>query len=348
MNFDLLKRICEVPGVAGREHMVRDLLVEEMRPHVDSISIDVMGNLIGVKKGGGSKKVMIAAHMDEIGFMVKFIDAKGYLRLQTLGGFDPRVLYAQRVLVHSHTGDVLRGVLSPASKPIHLLTADEAGKPTKIEAFYVDVGLPASRVHELVQVGDMVTMDRTCERAGDTVISKSLDDRLNVFIMLEAVRRAKNPSVDIYAVATVQEEVGLRGAATAAYDIQPDIGIALDVTLAIEGPGSEESEAVTRMGAGTAIKIMDSSHISHPKLVEHFRAIAKRESIPYQMEILPRGGTDAGAIQRSRGGVASITLSTPTRYIHTVNEMAHSADIDATITLLARYLEEAHTGNYAW
>lgn len=348
IDFELLKRICETPGVPGREEQVRDLMMQEMRSLVDTMTVDTLGNVIGLKRGNGSRKVMIAAHMDEIGFMVKHIDPKGFIRLQPLGGFDPRVLFAQRVIVHGHSGEKLRGVLTTSAKPAHLLTQDEASKPPRIEQLFVDVGLPAERVNELVQIGDMVTMDRTCEPAGDTVISKSLDDRLNLFIMLEAIRNVGQHEVDIYAVATVQEEVGLRGAQTAAYDIQPDIGIALDVTLAVDYPGSEEAESVTRMGQGTAIKIMDSSHISNPKLVDAFRDIAKREGIPYQMEILPRGGTDAGAMQRTRGGVASITLSTPTRYIHTVNEMANVGDIEAGITLLTRFLEEAHKVDYKY
>ncbi len=162
--------------------------------------------------------------------------------------------------------------------------------------------------------------------------------------MIEALRAARNPVATIVAVATVQEEVGLRGAQTAAFGVQPDIGVALDVTLAVDIPGdTEEHEAVTRLGQGTAIKLMDGSSISDSRLVRQFRAIAQRESIPHQLEILPRGGTDAGAMQRSQAGVPAITLSIPTRYVHTVNETAHERDIQASVDLLARYLEEAHT-----
>jgi endoglucanase len=169
-----------------------------------------------------------------------------------------------------------------------------------------------------------------------------MDDRVGIFVMLEALRAIGEPHVDILAVASTQEEVGLRGAATAAYHLTPHIGIALDVTLALDLPGREPQEQIVQLGGGTAIKIMDSSVISHPKLVRHFREIARRHQIRHQLEILPRGGTDAGAIQRSRGGVPSMTLSVPTRYVHTVNELVHRQDLAASIGLLARYLDEAH------
>ena len=196
----------------------------------------------------------------------------------------------------------------------------------------------------------MVTMDRTTERVGDTVISKSLDDRLSVFVMIEALKRIQSAPLqaDILAVATTQEEVGLRGAVTAAYALQPDIGIAIDVTLANDFPGPADHEHITELGKGAALKIVDSSSLSHPKLVRHFRDLAEANKIPYQLELLPLGGTDAGGIQRSRGGVPSFTLSIPTRYVHTVNEMAHVADIEGAIALLAAYLQDAHTGKYGY
>lgn len=351
LNFDLLKRLCETPGVSGREEQMRKLVVSELRPLTDTIESDNMGNVIAVKDGSGEgPKVMIAAHIDEIGFLVKFIDDNGFLRLLPVGGWDPRAMMAQRVLVHGFAGKTLRGALMPGVKPTHLLTADEVGKPLKVENFFVDLGMPVDAVKEQVEVGDQVTMDRTAERVGNTIMSKTLDNRLSVFVMIEALRKLKETHVnaDIVAVATTQEEVGLRGATTAAYALQPDIGIALDVTLAVDIPGGVESERVTQLGKGAAIKIFDSSLLCHPKLVRHFRDVAEAKGIPYQLEILPRGGTDAGGIQRSRGGVPSFTLSVPTRYIHTVNEMAHLSDIQAAIDLLAAFLEEAHTRQYGY
>jgi len=348
-NFDLLKTLCETPGVPAREEQIRTVVAKELRPLVDELSSDTMGNVIGLKKGKpDGPRVMIAAHIDEIGFYVKHIDDKGFLRLLPVGGWDPRMMVAQRVKVTTRTGEWLRGTLMSSTKPTHLLTADEAGKGLKIEECFVDLGMPGDRVKELVELGDMVTMDRTSERVGDMVVSKTLDDRVCVFVMIEALRRLRNTAVDanIYAVATTQEEIGLRGATTAAYSLKPDIGIALDITLALDIPGMPEAEQVTRLGAGTAIKIHDSSLICHPKLVRHFRDVAEANGIKYQLEMLPRGGTDAGGIQRSRGGVPSFTLSIPTRYVHTVNEMAHVEDIQATIDLLVAYLEVAHERKY--
>jgi endoglucanase len=322
--------------------------MEELRPITNSVTVDTLGNVIGLKRGSGGPRVMIAAHMDEIGFLVKHIDDKGFIRLQPVGGWDPRSMVAQRVWVHGFAGRSLLGVLMPGTKPIHLQTPEDANKAPKIEEFFVDLSLPADEVKALVEVGDTVTMARTCELVGNNVVSKTLDNRVSVFVMIEAVRLVGEHVCDILAVATTQEEVGLRGATTAAHALEPDIGIAVDVTLANDFPGPADHERVTQLGAGPAIKIMDSSLLCHPRLVRHFRDIAQAHGIPYQLEILQRGGTDAGGIQRSRGGVPSFTLSIPTRYVHTVNETSAVADIEASISLLARFLEECHTRRYGY
>lgn len=350
MNFDLLKRLTETPGIPGYEDQVRDVVLADIGPLVDDVRVDALGNVIATKRGGGGPRVMLAGHMDEIGFIVRHIDDKGFLRLQPVGGFDPRVLVAQRVIVHSHTGERYRGVLQPATKPIHLLAGNpqEAQKVAQVDEFFVDLGLSAEAVKSAVELGDMVTLDRTCERVGETVVSKALDDRVSVFIMIEALRAVGETKAEIVAVATTQEEVGLRGATTAAYAVEPDIAVALDTTLALDVPGLAPENGVTTLGAGPAIKLLDSSHISNRKLVRHFRDIAERHGIPYQLEILPRGGTDAGAMQRTHAGVPAITLSTPSRYVHTVNEMVSVADVENAITLLARFLEDAGSRDYGF
>jgi len=339
INVDLLRRLCQTPGIASREGDVARIVVEELGPFVDEVRSDALGNVIAVKWGQGGPRVMLAAHMDEIGFLVRHIEDEGFLRLHPVGGFDGRALFAQRVHVHARAG-VLRGVIGAEAKPIHLL---EGEKPTVpgVGDYFVDLGLPAETVRDHVRVGDMVTMDRATEEIGDCVASKALDDRVGVFVMIEALRNLRAHTAEVIAVATVQEEVGLRGATTAGFGVEPDVAVAIDVTLAMDIPGTKERDAITRLGGGTAIKIMDGSLICDPRIVDAFRAIAEREGIAHQMEILPAGGTDAGGLQRLRAGVPSFTLSIPTRYIHTVDELVSANDIEASYTLLARFLEQA-------
>jgi putative aminopeptidase FrvX len=346
LNVELLRKLVEATGVSGREEALREIVRQEMKPHVDEIRTDALGNVVCVKRGAGNRKLMVAAHMDEIGFFVKFIDDKGFIRVQPVGGFDPRQLFAQRVKVTTR-GGTLPGVLTYGSKPVHMLTEEERKAPPKIDNFFIDLGMGKEQVQEKVQVGDMVTMDRGMTECGETFVCKAMDDRAGLYAMLEAVKAAGKHEADLYAVATVQEEVGVRGAQTSAYGIEPDACVALDTTLANDFPGPSEQDSVSKLGEGVAIKIMDSLSISHPKMVEHFRSLADANGIPYQMEILPRGGTDAGAMQRARAGAPSITLSIPTRYIHTVNEMVHKKDLQACVDLLAAYIREAHRGEYA-
>jgi endoglucanase len=340
MDFDLLRRLCKTPGIAGHEDRVLNLAATELRPLVDELHSDALGNVIGVKKGKGGPRVMVSAHADEIGFLVKYIDDKGFLRLQPVGGWDPRNMMSQRVDVQCRDGQSRVGALQIGAKPIHLLDPGEA-KPPKIEEFFVDLGLPAEQVKAHVEIGAMVTMDRAFVENDETVMSKAMDDRVSVFVLVEALRGLGETNAEVVAVVSTQEEVGLRGARTAAFDVEPDIAIGLDVTLAIDIPGSPPESAVTKLGEGTAIKIFDSSMVSHPKVVRRLRDLAEQHQIPHQLEILPRGGTDGGAMQLARGGAPAATISIPTRYIHTPNEMCAKSDIEATITLLARFIEDA-------
>jgi putative aminopeptidase FrvX len=237
--------------------------------------------------------------------------------------------------------------LQPATKPIHLQTPDDR-KELNVDDLFVDVGMEADDVRATIAIGDMVTLDRPFQTLGDTVVTKALDDRLGIYVMIEALRAAAPANAQIVAVASTQEEVGLRGATTAAYAIEPDVAIALDVTIAGDIPGMPPESSVSSLRSGAAIKVFDSSHLPNPLLIEHLCDIAERHDIPHQLEVLPRGGTDAGAMQRSRAGAAAGTISIPTRYIHSVNEMACQRDIDACVALLARFLEEAGTRSYAY
>jgi putative aminopeptidase FrvX len=346
LNEALLRRLIETPGVSGREEQQRRIAHDELGSLTDEVRTDSLGSVIGTKRGRDDVRVMVAAHTDEIGFLVKYIDDKGFLRLQTLGGHDPVNMVSQRVIVTTADGTALRGALQPARKPPHLSRGEEQ-KPPKADDFFVDLGMDADEAKEAVRVGDYVTMDRTLERVGDNYVGKAMDDRIGVFVMIEALRALKEHEATIFAVATSQEEVGLRGAEASGSALAPTVVVALDVTPAVDVPGGGDEKAVTELGKGVALKIMDSHSISHPKLVEHFRRVAEREGITHQMEILPSGGTDAGGVQRLHGGIPAITLSVPCRYVHTPNEMVSAADVQACITLLARYLEEAHTGDYS-
>ena len=345
-NEALLKRLTETPGVSGREENQREIAREELGALTDEVRTDALGSVIGTRRGRKDARVMIAAHTDEIGFLVKYIDENGFLRLQPVGGHDPANMVSQRVLVTTADGTTLRGALQPARKPPHLARGEEQ-KPPKLDEFFVDLNLGADEVKEAVRVGDYVTMDRTLERVGDGYFAKAMDDRIGVFVMIETLRATRGGEATVFAVATSQEEVGLRGAEASGSALEPTVVVAVDVTLTVDVPGGGGENAVTELGKGVALKIMDGYSISHPKLVEHFRSIAEREEIPYQMEILPAGGTDAGGVQRLHGGIPAITLSVPCRYTHSPNEMVKISDVEACITLLARYLEEAHTGDYS-
>ena len=347
VNEALFKRLTETPGVPGHEEQLRRIAREELGALTDEVWTDPLGNVIGLKRGRDDVRVMIAAHMDEIGFLVRHVDERGFLRLQPLGGGMMALnMNAQRVLVTTESGTALRGALQVGRRQGPPRPGETPSLPSP-EEFFVDLGMSAEAVKAAVRVGDYVTMDRTFERVGDCYLTKAIDDRAGMLVMFEALRALRGHEATIFAVATTQEEVGLRGAAAAGAALNPTIMIAVDDCPAWDFPGNEPERAITRLGDGVAIKIMDGSLICHPLLVRHMRAIAEREGISHQMEILPFGGTDAGAVQRLHGGVAAITLSIPCRYAHTVNEMASAADVEAAITLLARYLEEAHTGDYA-
>jgi endoglucanase len=336
---ELLRKLSEASGIPGREEEIRELIREALAEHVDEISVDRLGNLIARKKGPGPK-VAVAAHMDEIGFLVSHVDEKtGYLRIEPLGGFDPRTLIAKRVTVHTRAGPLV-GLIG--TKPIHILTEEEKKKKVEIKDLFVDLGLPGEKAKEAVRVGDPVTLRQSFSEVGELVSGKALDDRVGVYVGIEAMRRLSGQQADVYFVGTVQEEVGLRGARTSAFALAPDIAVALDVTLACDMPGVQEHQHITRLGEGVAIKLKDSASISHPGLVRFLIEIAEEEKIPYQLEILPRGGTDAGAMQLAREGAAVVTLSVPTRYVHSVVEAAHKKDIQAAIDLLVAFLARCH------
>jgi endoglucanase len=327
--------------VPGREEAFRQVVSEQLAPiSHEPLRTDSMGNLFAVRKSSSeqARSIMLAAHMDEIGFVVRFINKDGFLYVQPLGGFDPRVLVAQRVKVYTRTG-VLDGIFG--IKPTHFTTAEERMKVVPLEDMFIDLGLPAEEVKKVVRIGDPVTLERDLIRMGNFYTGKTLDDRVGVYVMLEAFRRFEKSNDHIYAVATVQEEIGVRGARTATFGLNPDLGIALDITIAADMPGVDEKDHCVKMGAGVGIKLLDSLSVSHYGLVEFLCDLAESKSIPYQREVLPRGGTDAGAMQASRSGMPVCTLSIPCRYTHSVAESVHKDDVEATIQLLTAFLEHS-------
>lgn len=345
INVKLLKAICEVAGTSGFEQRIRELVVKEVKPYVDSISIDNMGNVVTVKKGKKNKKVMVAAHMDEIGFIVSHIDDQGFLRFNTLGGFDPKTLTAQRVIVHGKKD--LIGVMG--SKPIHVMTAEERNRVVPISDYFIDLGMPKKEVEKYVEIGNPVTRQRELIEMGDCVNCKSIDNRVSVFILIETLKELKNVPYDVYGVFTVQEEVGIRGANVSALKIQPDFGFGLDTTIAFDVPGARPQEKVTELGKGTGIKIMDSSTICDYRMVNYMKKTADKHKIKWQPEILPAGGTDTAGIQRmTAGGAISGAVSIPTRHIHQVIEMANKHDIRASIDLLKHCLQGLDSYNWSF
>lgn len=344
INVKLLAVICEIAGVPGYESRIRNLIINEIEPLVDHLEVDNMGNVITLIKGKDhSKKAMIAAHMDEIGFMVTHIDDKGFLRFNTLGGFDPKTLTAQRVIVHGK--EDLIGVMG--TKPVHVMSPEEKKKMPEIKDFYIDLGLPKEEVENVVRIGDPISRERTLIEMGKCVNCKSIDNRVSVFILIEALRNLKECPYDVYGVFTVQEEVGIRGANVAAHQIDPDFGFGLDTTIAYDLPGGQPHEAVTKLGEGTAIKIMDAMTICDYRMIDYMKQMADKNKIKWQPEVLTAGGTDTAGIQRmGKRGAISGAISIPTRHLHQVIEMAHKEDIKSSIELLKVCLESLD--QYDW
>jgi endoglucanase len=347
MNLSLLKQLSEAAGVPGREERVRKILERECKPLFDEITTDTMGSLIAIKraakgKNGSAakaKRVLMACHIDEIGFYVKHVDDKGFVRVQNAGGFDTRNLFARRVMIQSSGGGDLFGLLNPSGRPTHIAKDEEKKKVPELTEFYVDLCLPAEEAKKKVRIGDPVTLVQQFDEIGQCVSGKCMDNRVAAFVAIEALRKAKNPKYEIVLACTVQEEVGLRGAGPAAYTAEPDIAIGIDTTLCVDTPGVPEDERVTKQGDGVALTVMDGSVISDRSLIDEFEAVAKKREIPHQFSILPKGGTDTAAMQRTRGGVRAMTLSVPTRYIHTVTECIHKGDLQSAINLLAAWFD---------
>lgn len=359
MNLDLLKRLCETPGVPGREERVRALIEAEVEGLFDEVTTDPMGSLLckrepragkktksGKKSKGGNglgrpSRVMLLCHMDEIGFYVSSIDKNGFIYVNNAGGFDTRNLFSRRVLVCTDNGD-FPGVMNPGGRPIHISSPEERNKVPEVKQFCIDLGMTADKVKKNVKIGDYVVMHEPAMQLGDKFVSKALDNRVACWLGIEAIRKLDKDGhgheCEVHVAFTTQEEVGLRGAKTASHAVQPDIGIGIDVTLSCDTPGVPEEEHVTKHGSGFGLHIKDSSFISDKKLTDEIEAVAKKHKIPYQRTILAAGGQDGAAAQQAAAGARAVGIVVGTRYIHTVTEMIDTRDLAAARDVLAAYL----------
>ncbi|MBY9012714.1 MAG: M42 family metallopeptidase [Candidatus Lokiarchaeota archaeon] len=336
-----LERLSNVSGVTGREGEVRDLLAKLITPYVDEASEDKLGNLIAIKKGKKSKpKIMFAAHMDEVGLMVKTISKEGFLQFAKMGGIDDRILLAQKVVVHTSIGDLV-GIIG--SKPPHIQKKEERNKVVTYDNMFIDIGAENLKVAKKmgVKIGDPISFSVKYEKIGKEIVTgKAFDDRVGCVIMIEALKKLKSTDCNIFAVGTVQEEVGLRGAATAAFGIDPDFGIALDVTVAGDVPGVKDFDSSIKMGKGPALTVTDAGLISHPKVLSLLIDAANKNKLPYQLETGLPGTTDAARISLARQGVPSGTVSIPTRYIHSPVGMLNVTDVKNSIKLVTGAIDE--------
>ncbi|MBE0517504.1 MAG: M42 family metallopeptidase [Methanophagales archaeon] len=344
---DLLKKLAEAHGVSGYEGAVREIVRAELEEHVDEIKTDKLGNLIATKRGK-KPSVMIAAHLDEIGLMVKYIEDEGFIRFSTIGGWFEQTLLNQRVRLHTDTeGGGVYGIIG--SKPIHAMKKEEREKVIKIEDMFIDLGARSKdEVEQLgISIGTPVTSDRDfVELENERVTCKAFDNRSGVAVMIEALKRA-NTEFEVYVVGTVQEEVGLKGARTTAYELSPDVAIATDVERAGGHPGVEKKDVAIEIGKGPVITVSDAAGrgiITPPSVLKWLKETASRYKIEYQLSVTEGGTTDATAISLTKSGIPSGVIGVPTRYIHTPVELLSLKDLDKCAELAARAIERV--GDY--
>ena len=327
MNTDFLKKLCAANGVSGHEGAAREIIAAEVKGLADDAQVDTLGNLIVHKKGPGPK-MMLAGHMDQIGLMVTYICEKGFLYFGTIGGMSHTISFGTRFVFQNGTIGVC-----------YSQRLDDP-KSMAFDKMYLDIGAKDQEdAMKRVKIGDVCTFATEPQASGDVFISPALDDRIGCFIMAEALKRIKKPAFDLYFVFTTQEEVGLRGARTSAFHVEPDYGLAFDVTGSYDTP--EARKFPSKMYGGACIKLKDSSLICHPDVIAHLEKCAKKDGIKHQYEVLEAGGTDVGAIHVTKSGVRCGAISIATRYIHSPNEMCALSDIEDCIKLTVSCLENA-------
>ncbi len=334
-QLKLLEKLCNAIAVSGDEAEVRKIVLEEIKPYADEVKVDALGSVlatrIGNRRNGKRMRVMLDAHMDEVGFMLVADDGEGIYRFESVGGIDVRYLVGKQVLVGRER---LPGVIG--GKPVHLMNADERTKKAPLDSLRIDIGIGGK-----ANVGDRATFATKFRRAGPSILSKSIDDRIGVATLIDLLKHAP-PNIDLCAAFSVQEEIGLRGAKVAAQYFEPDLAIAVDSTPAHDLPlynGSENMTYNTKLGLGPAIYIADGSTLHDPRLVRFLQATAEAEGIPYQFRQPGGGGTDSGAIQRSLAGIPTVSVSVPHRYTHSPVSISRLEDWKNTLKLLHAALQ---------
>jgi putative aminopeptidase FrvX len=343
----LLATLADAHGVSGYEDDIAALLKRELEPLVDQVSIDKMGNVIAVRRGEGPT-VMVAAHMDEIGLMVSHVDDEGFLRFVPVGGWSDQTVLGQRVAIHAGNGKRVLGVIG--SRPPHLMDADERKKIIKIKDMFIDCGAAnaAAAAAMGIEVGTPVTLDRDLRPLGSGLVTgKALDNRAGCTMMVAALTLLKDKKVQatIQAVGTVQEEVGLKGARTSAYGLEPDVAIATDVTIPGDHPGVTKGESPVVLGKGPVITIVDAAGrgvITPRPVLRWLRETAEQSSLPYQLQVGNGGSTDASAISITKTGIPCSVVSVATRYVHSPVEVLCLKDLEQGAALIAAAIESAH------
>ncbi|MFA9408014.1 MAG: M42 family metallopeptidase [Candidatus Dadabacteria bacterium] len=334
MNIKLLKLLCETPGLPGAVDPVKKIIKKEFEKLTKEVSEDALGNIIAHIPGKGPKLVL-DAHTDEVGFMVNHIDKRGFVRVTSLGGMDPRVFYGQRLIIYGKKP--LVGMVGAV--PPHISKSGNNKEVPEIEDCVVDLGLRADKVHKLVSIGDVVSFYPPFEETEDAIISKAIDDRVGLFVMLEALRKKPKLGCDLYLTATVQEEAGLRGARVIVPVIEPDFVIALEGTVAMDLPGIAENKTLANVEKGPEIRLLDRFLVAHRPFSYFIMDIAKKKKIPYQVTVKNAGSTNATAMQVTGKGSRAAVVSVPTRYLHSPSSLAYKSDIEDTIKLIYHVIE---------
>jgi endoglucanase len=340
-SIDLLCELSDAFGVSGFEDEVRERIMNLVSPYVDEMKTDTLGNLFATRRGSGDFTLMLDAHMDEVGFMVKWIDEKGYLRFAPIGGWDERIIPGHRVEILTRSGEKRYGVIGSA--PPHILKEEERKRPIPIEKMFIDVGASSQQeaIDMGIRIGDPLTIHYPfTELCTGYVTGKAFDDRAGCAVMIETVRRLAERDLKVNLVLSfvVGEEVGLRGARTAAYQIDPDLALALEGTIGADMPGVPPESQPVRLGRGPAITVADRTIIVSRKLIAGLEEVAEEEAIPYQYKLPTYGGTDAGAIHLIKAGILSGVVSVPCRFIHSPTSTLRLNDFENTVRLVTKFI----------